>query len=44
MGNNYIARYLLVTQPEVIKVQLKGTDSLETSFNIRLHFIKIYAN
>ncbi len=43
MGNNCIACHMPVTPSEAMKVQLNSTDSLETSFYIRSHLIKIYA-
>lgn len=44
MGNNCIACHMPVTPSEAMKVQLKGSDSSETSFYIRSHLIKIYAD
>lgn len=42
MSNNCIACHMPVTPSESMTVQLKEYDSLETSFYIRTHLIKVY--
>lgn len=44
MENNCIACHMPVSASQAMKVQLDNTDSLETSFYIRSHLIKIYAD
>lgn len=44
IGNNCIACHMPVTPSDAMKVQLKRSDSEETSFYIRSHLIGIYEN